>query len=104
MILEICAILIILACFVLIVYLLTRSRGAVSIEKKADSGDLLLSLKANKDIRQVEVSGLSESGEDIRFTRKDLKKGERVEFVFPLTRNPIQVTITDESGNKIISA
>jgi len=104
MILEICAGLVIVVCIVLIIYLLTRSRSSVSIEKKTEGGNVKLSMKANKDIRQIDVSGQNEDGEEIRFMRKDLKKGETVEFVFPLTRNPLQITVTDESGNKVISA
>ena len=104
MILEICAGLIIIICIILIIYFLTRSRGAVSAEKKTESGNVLLLIKANKNIQQIEVSGTTDFGETIRFTRKDMKKGDTVEFVFPMTRNPLQITVTDESGNKVITA
>lgn len=100
--LEICAGIVIIACIVLILYLLTKSKGPVSIEKKMEAGNTTLKIKANNDIKLIEIK--SEEGEEIYLVRKGLKKDGVVEFVFPAPRNRVKVLVQDASGSHVLQA
>ena len=95
---EICLGIIILTSIVLILYFLTRTKGPVTVEKRIVEGNLKLSVKANDEIAVIEIKGKSESGDEIPFMRRDVKKDETVEFIFPQTQNPITIIVRDGSG------
>jgi len=102
MILEICAGLIVIACVIVILYLLTRTGGPVSIERSGEEGNIRLRIRANKDIKSIEVkSGSGEEG--LLFVRRNLSKDESVEFLIPAGSEKIELLISDESGTKTIS-
>jgi hypothetical protein len=95
---EICLGLIIIISIILILYFLTRSKGPVSVEKKIVQGNIKLIVKANDELAALEVKGTSEGNDEISFVRRDLKKDEIVEFIFPQTQNPISMVVRDSSG------
>jgi hypothetical protein len=102
MIFEICAGLIVITSIIIILYLLTRSGGPISVERLNENGNVRLRIKANKNIKCIEAKcGKGEEG--LSFVRKDLNKDESVEFLIPTTSEKVELTITDESGSKKIS-
>ena len=85
MLFEICTGLVVLLCIIIIVYLLTKSNGPVTIEKNTENGNTILKIKANKEIKKLEVKS---QDKEIVFTRSNLKINEIVEFIFPIQNNP----------------
>jgi hypothetical protein len=94
---EICVGLVVLACIILIIYILAKQSGPIQYEKKSDSGSLNLSIKANRDIKSIELK-VSNEFEAPVFRRQNILKGEVVEFVFPQTNEGITITVIDKSG------
>jgi hypothetical protein len=102
MIFEVCAGLTVIASIIVILYLLTRSGGPISIERMNEEGNVRLKIKANKSIKCIEVkSGTGE--ERLSFVRRDLIKDETVEFLIPTTTEKLELIITDENGTKTTS-
>lgn len=101
MVLEVCAGLIIVACIIVIIYILRRPRGPVSVERSADGGNLRLRLRANRDLRRIELKAPEDPGE-IHLVRAALRRGDLVEFSIPLPRGPVHVIVEDDGGEHTI--
>jgi len=97
MLAEACAGAVVIACAIAIIHLLTRAKGPVTIDKRQEGGSVRLRVRANRDIRKLEVRGRSAEGE-IFLVRKGLAKGEEVEFSFPIPQGRVTVLAEDESG------
>ena len=96
MIVEICAAAIIIACIVAIVYLLGAS-APIKCERKIQDGKALIMITANKDIPKVEILGRF-GNEEIKFERKDIKKGQKLEFAYPASTEKARVTLYDKDN------
>ncbi len=96
MIVEICAGAIIIACIAAIAYLLT-STGKVKCERTNKDGKAWIKIIANKEIPKVEIIGKF-GKEEIKFERKDIKKGQTIEFSYPQSSEKAKVTLYDEHG------
>lgn len=103
MLFEICAGLVVIVCIALIIYILAKQSGPISIEKKTDSGNTNLIIKANRDIKSIEVI-ISNESEGHVFRRQNLKNGESVQFVFPQTNEAITITVADATGTHTLKA
>jgi|GEM_PF-6499417 len=88
MILEICASLLVILCLVVIVYLIFFSKP-VKITKRVSGSVVHITVKANRDIEQIDVT----AGKDIGFIRKHVKKGQEVEFTYPTEESPAKLVI-----------
>ena len=96
MIVEICAASIIIACIAAIVYLLASS-APISCERTSKDGKVLVKITANKDIPKVEIIGKFGT-EEIKFERKDIKKGQKIEFSYPHSTEKAKVTLYEKDG------
>lgn len=103
MIFEICVGIVVIVCVGLIIYILAKQSGPISIDKKTDSGNTNLMIKANRDIKSIELK-ISNEFEGAIFKRQNLKRGEVVQFVFPQTNETITITVTDATGTLSIKA
>jgi hypothetical protein len=102
MMLEICVGLIVIASIIIILYLLTRSSGPISIDRTTQNGNVCLKVKANRGIKSIEVkSGNGEEG--LLFVRKNLSKDDSVEFLLPPNPGKLELLITYEGGTKSVS-
>lgn len=70
-----------------------------SCNRKVQGDETIFTLDAKKDIAGIEVVGKF-GKESIKFQRKDIKKGEKVEFVYPASTEPASVTLEMEKGNQ----
>ncbi len=89
---------IVFAVIVIIILLFIFNRP-YSCNRKVKGDETVFSFDAKKDIAKVEVIGKF-GNENIKFQRKDIKKGEHVEFVYPASTDPASVTIETEKGNQ----
>jgi|GEM_PF-6898999 len=101
MILEACAGAVVIACAIAIIYILRRPRGPVSVDKSVEGGNLRLRLRANRDLRTIELKAPEEPGE-IHLVRAGLRRGDVVEFSFPLPHGPVHVIVEDDGGEHTI--
>ncbi|MEM3625527.1 MAG: hypothetical protein QXF35_03135 [Candidatus Bilamarchaeaceae archaeon] len=66
--------------------------------KKEITGDRVTFIfQAHKDIKSIELQIKQKRGE-VKFGRQNIKKGEKVEFIYELSSEPAQLTI--ENGGK----
>ncbi|NYZ77299.1 hypothetical protein H0O02_03210, partial [Candidatus Micrarchaeota archaeon] len=77
---------IIFAVLVMLVLLFVFNRP-YSCSRKVKGKETVFSLDARKDIAKIEVVGKFGT-ESITFQRKDIKKGEKIEFVYPASTEP----------------
>ena len=68
-----------------------------SCSRKIKGKETIFTLDAKKDIASVDIVGKF-GNEKIKFQRKDIKKGEQIEFVYPASTEPASVTIEMEKG------
>ncbi len=95
---EIVAVFVIILAIIVILVLLFIVNRPYSCKKKVKGQQTIFSLNANRDIARVEVVGKF-NGESIKFERKNIKKGESIEFAYPASTEPASVTIEIEKGN-----
>ena len=100
---ELCLGLVIFACIGVIIYLLTRSKDPVSFTKEVSGGNVNLKIKANRDVRRIEVR-CGEGPDEAKLARSGLKKGEVVEFTFPLSENKVQIVVQEDKGKTVLNA
>ncbi len=84
---------------VIIVVLLFFFNRPYNCNRKIEGDNTVFTLDAKKDISSIEVLGKFGKNEKIKFQRKDIKKGEKIEFVYPASTEPASVTIEIEKGN-----
>lgn len=89
--LEICAVAVILVCTVLVVYFLVLVKP-VSFRKKNGGEGTSVSIKANEDIRMIELK-VEVDGEMLDFKRSGVKKNEEIVFTYPPTQNKAELTV-----------
>lgn len=100
MILEACAALAILGCIAAAAYLLTRPKGPVSVERTAEAGSTVIYIRANRDVRRIEVCGT----DGVCLVRASLRKGESARFSLPVSQSPVRISVEDGSGSTVIEA
>jgi hypothetical protein len=100
MILEACAGLAILGCVVAAAYLLTRPRGPVSVERSGEAGSTIIDIRANRDVKRIEVCG----PDGVCLVRAGLRSGEGARFSFPLSQSRVRISVEDGAGSTVIEA
>lgn len=100
---EICLGITIIVCIILIIYILARQSGPVSIDKKTDGTSTTLAIRAKRDIKSMEIRIQKDSGGPV-FRRKAINKDELIQFVFPATDEEIEITVVDLSGTHTLKA
>ncbi len=91
------AFVVILSLLIIIILLFLLNRP-YSCSRRVKGEETVFTLEAKKDIAGVEVVGKF-GNEKIKFQRKDIKKGEQIEFVYPASTEPASVTVEIEKGN-----
>jgi len=89
---------IILALIVILVLFFLVNRP-YSYNRKVKGEESIFTLDAKKPISSIEVIGKFGKDEEIKFQRKDIQKGEKIEFVYPASTTPASVTIELQKGN-----
>ena len=106
--LELCAGLIVIVCIGLAAFMLSRPKYPITIEKVLDSGNVRLKVRMNRDLKRLEVirmdGGNEAAGGDVSLIRNNLKHGEEVEFVFPISHSPIKLIVDDKKGTFSLEA
>lgn len=97
---EICAGAVIVACLVVIFYLLFGARP-FSYSKRIGKNNTDLTITAKRDLRKISV--IARFGrEKIKFERKRIRKGRTVDFVYPSSNERAKLIVEEESGKKRI--
>ena len=87
---------IILALIIILVLFFVMNRP-YSYNRKVKGDETIFTLDAKKPIASIEVLGKF-GNEKIKFQRKDIKKDEKIEFVYPASTEPASVTIEMQKG------
>ncbi len=69
-----------------------------SCSRKVKGEETVFTLDAKKPISSIEVVGKF-GNEKIKFQRKDIQKGEKIEFVYPASTEPASVTLEMQKGS-----
>lgn len=103
MLLEICVSLVVLACIILMAYILAKGSGPLTCEKTVDGANACLTIRASRDIESIEVRVPDDPTEQV-FRRRNLKSGESVQFVFPHTEKQITIIATAQNSVHTLKA
>lgn len=98
--LEVFLIGVIFAAVFAIVFFVFFLRKPYRWKKDTKGGSVVFVFEPGKDIRQIELV-VGEGKEAMIFRRKNLKKGEKVEFVYAVSAEPARLIVDDETGRKI---
>lgn len=83
---------------VLIVFLFwKRFRSQVRVEKVAVEGKSVVTVHSFIPIARATVEDVVD-GEPIVFVRENVKPGEKLEFIYPLSQNAVKVTVEGEES------
>lgn len=88
---------------VLVMYALWRlSNKWISATKSNRGSTTRVEIKVNTDLELLRFEDTSKENkkEKLEFRRKDLKKGDRLEFVYPLSNKTISITATKDEEEK----
>lgn len=88
---------IVLALIVILIMFFVMNRP-YSCSRKVKGEESIFTLDAKKPIASIEVTGKFGKDEEIKFQRRDIQKGEKIEFVYPASTTPASVTIEMEKG------
>jgi stringent starvation protein B len=91
-----CAGTVVLLCAVAIIYLLLGIRQ-FSYRKRVHGNTTSLTVTANRDLFRVAVAARF-NGEEIKFERRRIRKGQAVEFDYPRSDRKATLTVEVESG------
>ena len=92
---------VVLAFFLFILWKLLSVQ--VSVKKELSEGKSIVTIDAKKDITSIEFKDfISKEKQKHTFSRKDIKAGERVEFVYSLSNEPISVLVKCNGQEKTI--
>ncbi len=87
-------ILLLLAAIALFIYNLR----SFTWRKQRQGNDILLTITAKRNLSRVTVQA-SFDGEEVRFERKRVRKGQSIDFSFPYSEKKTKVTAETESGS-----
>lgn len=96
-ILEVLLGFVVLLSIIVILILLFVFNRPYSCNRKVKGNETVFTLDAKKPIAGIEIVGKF-GDEKIKFQRKDIKKGEKIEFVYPASTEPASVTLEMEKG------
>jgi len=82
---------------IVILILLFIFNRPYSCNRKVKGNETVFTLEAKKPIAGIEVIGKF-GDETIKFQRKDIMKGEKIEFVYPASTEPAAVTVEIKKG------
>jgi hypothetical protein len=75
-----------------------KTQAAVSYYKESDKSTTTIHVNANCNLRSITVINKQRNGEVMKFVRKDLGKGEEVEFSFPRSASKQKIIVECEKG------
>jgi hypothetical protein len=83
--------------FILVlVFVILRNR-AFNYRKKNFENNTTLTVVANRNLYKVTVEA-NFPGDNIKFERKRIRKGQAVEFTYPLSKTPAKLIIEVDAG------
>lgn len=86
------AIIVISACVWAIFNMMKKDERPIRFRRMVDGGNTLVEINAIRDIDQLALK--SGSGNDeLKFVRKDIKKGQKVEFSYPHSTEHATITV-----------
>lgn len=94
---TICAGALILLALAVVVFLALNLKP-FTYEKRKEGNNTCLSVTAKRNLNKVSVTA-SAGGEDITFERRRIRKGQRVDFVYPQSQKPAKLIVEVESGH-----
>lgn len=75
----------------------------IIVKKELTEGKSIVTIDAKKDLAYIEFKDfISKEKQKHIFSRKDIKAGERVEFVYALSNEPISVLVKCNGQEKTI--
>ena len=99
MIVEVLLGLVIVVAVVMMVVLLFFLKRPYRWSKEIKGDTSVFTFDARKDIKKIELSG-KYGKEQIRLERKNIKKGEKIEFDYPASAEKFTLIVETESGRK----
>jgi hypothetical protein len=93
-----CAGTVIVLCVLAIIYVLVSGLRQFSYRKKAMGTQTSLVVTANRNLFRIGVLARFNK-EEIAFERRRVRKGQSVEFLYPLSDRKARLTIEAESGH-----
>ncbi|NYZ74092.1 hypothetical protein H0O00_03040 [Candidatus Micrarchaeota archaeon] len=69
-----------------------------SYDKRKEGVNTCLTITAKHNLNKVTVTA-NVDGDDVTFERRRIRKGQSVDFVYPLSPKPAKLTVEVESGN-----
>lgn len=70
-----------------------------SWKKQVKGNETILIFEPGKDVKAIELK-VGQEKEAMSFMRRNLRKGEKVEFVYAASARPAQLIIEDDRGRK----
>jgi hypothetical protein len=67
--------------------------------KRMSEKNTTLTIEANKNLFKVTVIAKF-AGESVRFERKRIRKGQSIEFTYPISKTPAELIIEVEAGKQ----
>ncbi len=92
-----CAGTLIILVLAMVVYFIINLKP-FSHERRKEGTNTCLTITAKHNLNKVTVTA-SVDGEDVTFERRRIRKGQSVDFVYPLSPKPAKLTVEVESGN-----
>jgi len=99
MLLEIVLGLVIIAAVIVVVLLLFFFKKPYRWKKEIKGDKTTFTFEARRDIKKIELSGKF-GNEKIKFERRNIKKGEKIEFDYPASDQPATLVVETEGGRK----
>lgn len=83
---------------VIVIVIILLSRRPFSYSKRIEGTNTSLTIKAKRNLEKVTVVARF-GNEEVNFERKRIKKGQRIDFVYPSSKKSAKVIVEEESGN-----
>ncbi len=100
MIYDVCIATTVIFCAIVIAYFLFSSKS-FKYDKEIEENKTKLTITANQNLKKISV--IAKFGnESITFERKRIRKGQTVDFVYPVSKKPARLTVVEESGKEKI--
>jgi hypothetical protein len=81
----------------LVFFFWKRSSSLIRFEKTAHEGQSRVFLQAFIPLEKITIEDMVD-GKPIVFVRENLKPGEKVEFLYPLSQEPVKLTAEGEEN------
>ncbi len=83
---------------IVVLSLLVLGSGPFTYRKRVEGQNTCLTVTAKRNLSRISL--LAKVGDDeITFERKRIRKGQSVDFAYPVTKNPGRLTVEVEPGH-----